>query len=183
MQRSLEPSSRRLDPQHRLPLTRLVLAFAIVLALLASGCAVKLAPSYDRSIVEGLSSANEQTLILFASVSSGATSTTFASRETTYNGLIGKFDALRIQAAARPMPRPLFTQIFAGGPSADTAPKELDVLKAPTPAVLDTVLATLTEMRNTDRTSGLTSTRVMLFKNEFSISMEQALVYEKALER
>jgi hypothetical protein len=183
MQRSRDPSSLRFDLQQGLPLARLVLVFTIALGFIASGCAVKLAPSYDRSIVEGLSTANEQTLILFASVSSGVPSTTFANRETTYNGLIGKFDALRIQAAARPMPRPLFTQIFAGGPSADTAPKELDVLKAPTPGVLDTVLATLTEMRNTDRSSGLTSTRVMLFKNEFSISMEQALVYGKVLKR
>ena len=171
------------DRERWLALARLAVVFTMVLSVVAGGCAVKLAPSYDRSIVEGLSSANEQTLILFASVSSGVESGTFGSRETTYNGLIGKFDALRIQAAARPMPRPLFTQIFAGGPSADTAPKELDVLKAPTPGVLETVLGTLTEMRNTDRSSGLTATRVTLFKNEFSISMEQALVYEKALER
>jgi hypothetical protein len=61
---------------------------AFVLVALLSGCAVKLAPNYDRILVDGLAKANEDAMILFASASS-STPGTFDKRENVYNGLIG----------------------------------------------------------------------------------------------
>ena len=169
--------------QQSLAFLRVAIVWTILLSVVVSSCAVRLAPTYDRSIVDGLTTVNVQTLTLFASVSSGVTSATFANREGTYNDVIGKFDALRIQAAARPTPRSLAAQIFGSGPNSDTAPKNIEVLEAPTPAVIATIVRTITTMRDSDKASGLTPTVVSLFKGEFEISIDQALVYEKALER
>ena len=77
------------------------LAVAVVLA----GCGVRLAPNYDRSIIDGLGRANEETMTLFATVASGAPKNTFPARSQTYDELIGKFDALRLEAQVRPSPQ------------------------------------------------------------------------------
>jgi hypothetical protein len=122
-------------------------------------------------------------MTLFASVSSGTSSASFAQRESKYNALIGKLDALRIQANARPTPRPLVLQTIGVGPSINSDPKNIEVLKSPTPAMLRTMIGTMTAMRDTDKQFGLTSRLTIGFKREFEISMDQALVYEKALER
>jgi hypothetical protein len=151
----------------------------LVLVALASGCAVRLAPGYDRSLVDGLAKANEDAMTLFASVSS-TTRETFGAREPTYNALIGKFDALRLQSQARPTPQPLIFQVFGIGGDPKTAPKLLD---APTPKILQTVVDTLTRMRDTDRRQGLTDNLAQGFKSSYEISMDQVLTYEKALER
>jgi len=96
---------RRRHPAGR----RCSIAVAVLSAaiLLMTGCTVQLAPSYDTTIVDGLTSANEQAMTLFASVSSGTEGSPFSDREKTYNELIGKFGALRVQALARPTPQPL----------------------------------------------------------------------------
>lgn len=169
--------------RHGLALGRLFILVCALGACALGACAVRLAPDFDRTIVDGLTSANNTTLTLFASVSSGSNKTTFASRKPTYDRLIGAFDALRIQAQARPTPRPLLLQLIGGGPSPGTAPKDIDVLKAPTPAILATIVDILTTMRDTDQAFGLSRTLVIGFKNEFETSIDQALVYEKALER
>jgi len=167
---------------------RFALLPMLVLLIFVSGCAIRLAPAFDRNIVDGLTEANEETLTLFASVSSGVQASTFPTREATYNALIGKFDALRIQAQARPEPRPLVTQLFGGGPDSNIAApmnikSTIPVLMSPTPSVLMTIVGSLTTMRDTDRMSGLSPAVGRLFKGEFEISIDQALVYEKALER
>jgi hypothetical protein len=45
--------------------------WVIVAVIMLGGCAVKLAPDFDRTIVDGLTQANENAMTLFASVSSG----------------------------------------------------------------------------------------------------------------
>lgn len=148
------------------------------------GCAVKLAPDYDRTIVEGLGKANEEIMTLFASVSAGTEKATFKTeREATYNQIIGKLDALRLQVDARPTPRPYILQIFGIGKSTDKEPDDIEVLNAPTSDVLKTMAGTLVKMRDTDREKGISSGLVEGFKRSVEISMDQALTYEKALER
>jgi hypothetical protein len=77
----------------------------------------------------------------------------------------------------------LFLQTIGAGPSVNSNPKNIEVLKSPTSAVLATMIGTMTTMRDTDRQFGLTGRLAVGFKREFEISMDQALVYEKALER
>lgn len=159
-----------------------VAGVALVL-LLVAGCAIKLAPNYDKTIVDGLTKANQDTLILFASVSSGTTAATFPDREATYNDLIGAFDALRIQANARPTPRPYVLQILGLGHAEDKQPQDIDVLQTPTPGILQQIVATLTRMRDNDEAKGLSAAIITGFKNSYETSIDQALTYEKALER
>lgn len=167
---------------------RLVQGWRTVFALVAaaailSGCAVQLAPDYDRTIVGGLSTANEQTMIMFATVSQEPSKASFGKNEKTYNALIGQFDALRLQAKSRPTPRPAFLQFIGGGGDPNKKPDQIEILKSPTPEILNTIAKTLVKMRDRHKATGLTTTVVTGFKQSYEISIDQALTYEKALER
>jgi hypothetical protein len=154
----------------------------VVLGL--TGCAIQLAPSFDRSIVDGLAAANEQTMTLFASVSAGTRKEAYGPREPAYNGAIGKFDALRIQAEARPVPRPILHRVFGVGPSVDAEPAEISTLdQAPSIPAIQEIVNTITRMRDQDRSRGLSPNVVAGYKNAYESSIDQAITYEKALER
>ena len=152
------------------------LAVPLLVAMAISGCAVQLAPGYDPSIVNGLEEANEETMALFASVSAGVGRGTFGRREDSYNRIIGKLEALRLSAQARPSAS---GALFLRGRAANAIP----TLDSPTPDVLATASEAITQMRDTDRGAGLTPFVVDGFKRSFSLSMQQALTYEKALQR
>jgi hypothetical protein len=159
---------------------RIVPIFAALLAAFTVvGCGIQLAPNYDRTIVEGLAKANEEAMTLFATVSTGTRPNTFPRRERTYDELVGKFDALRLQATVRPNPQPPAATSFFGG----TQQRVADAASAPTADILTTIMRTITMMRETDRKAGLQPVVVVNFKREFEISMQQALTYERALER
>jgi hypothetical protein len=93
------------------PLLRGLLFLLVMLSI--SGCALRLVPDFDRTIVDGLSKANEQTQVFLASVQKGTKPSGFSARKGTYNSLIGQFEALRVQAAARPAPPPLRSRVLA----------------------------------------------------------------------
>ena len=78
--------------------------FVILLGLLLSACAIRLAPEYSPSIAEELENLNQEIMVLFASVDGGASASTFDNREDTYASIIGRLDALRVTAIARPNP-------------------------------------------------------------------------------
>ena len=181
-------ATERERPMQRRPVVKLhkgrhalLASFTCVLVLAA--CTVKLAPDYDPGILDALTKANELTLTHFAAVSSGVPPKTFATREATYNGLIGKFDAVRVQVSSRPTPQSMIAKLFGIGPSGDSQRGDIEILEAPTASVLETIISTLTEMRDTDREEGLKPFRVQGFKRSYETSIDQALTYEKALER
>jgi hypothetical protein len=157
---------------------------ALFLNLTISGCTVQLAPSYDKTIIDGLTAANVETLTLFASVSSGVDGSGYAKREVTYNEIIGEFDALRIQALARPTPRPLLAKVFGMGPSENSKPTDIEKLDtAPSIPAMESIIKTITKMRDDDSKGKLNENLVQGFKRSYEISIDQALTYEKALER
>ncbi len=165
--------------------------FALCCLLLASAvaaCTIQLAPSYDKTIVDGLTAANQQALTFFASVQNGTTGD-FSKREATYNDLIGKFDALRVQAEARPMPRSLVSRLLGIGPSENTPPGEIEKLStAPTIDSLGAIIDTFSKMKSDDEEASkagktLDKFRIGLLKQSYLTSIDQALTYEKALER
>ncbi len=67
------------------------LAIALMFALVVSACTTQLAPSYDQSLVDQLSSADKQTLTLFASVSAGSEASEYTKFSGQYDNLIGTF--------------------------------------------------------------------------------------------
>lgn len=166
---------------------RFLVIFVAVFVL--TSCAVKLAPEYDKSIINGLAKANTETLTLFAGISDGAEKDTFSQREKAYNSIIGQFDALRVQVSARPTPRSLIAEWFGLGTPDVTTEGEIEnigLLKAPTADILQEIVNTLIRMRETDQKGTLSKQKMAGeggFPNSYEISIRQALTYEKALER
>lgn len=153
---------------------------AVVFAVFLTACSINLAPAHDPSLVQGLSDANNDAMILFADVSTGVDEATFGERRETYNSIIGRIDALRLQASARPLPSPAVSRTLRERLGDENAEM---ILTPPTESSLAEVAETLTRMRDTDRARGLTPTLVQGFRNNYEISMDQALTYEKALQR
>ena len=163
-----------------------LLSFFQLLAVLLvlSGCAIQLAPAYDKTIIEGLTDANEQTLVLFASVSSGVSASGFAKREQTFNEVIGKFDAVETQVRTRPYPRSLLAKVTGSGPPIDAKPSQLPRLdQAPSIQAIASIVDVLTHMREFDRAGRLSKSILTGLRQSYDIAIDQALTYEKALER
>jgi hypothetical protein len=160
-------------------ITLLVLVAAAISNLV--GCMAHLAPDYDQAIVDGLTKANEQAMTLFASVSSGTTlASPFSAREAAYNSTIGKFDALRLEVLARPVPQPPSSR---ASPTNGAALGAAGPPRAPSANSLTTIVKSLTQMRNRDKSGPMPADVVALFKNNYELSFSQALTYEEALKR
>ncbi|WP_138472187.1 hypothetical protein [Poseidonocella sp. HB161398] len=164
--------------QHLAKIRSIWLSVVIVLA----ACTVTLAPPYDAELASGLDSTNQTTLILFSALSQGASADEFSRFQGQYDAAIGQFDALRIRADARETP-PLSRkaieniQLFPEFCGMD------DGCVNPTPGILETLLSTLRQMRNTHRSRGLPADKVALFKNDYEIAITQALNVEQSFNR
>lgn len=156
----------------------------LVVFLFLGGCAVQLAPTFDRTIVDGLAAANEDALILFASVSDGASRQTFAGRKDHYDRVIGTFDALVIQARARPFPQSGLARSLRVNPRLAADLSEIPrIEEAPSIGAMEKIVEIMKRMRATDGRRGLTAFVVDGFKNPYLTAIDQALIYEKALQR
>lgn len=152
------------------------LLLGVVLALM--GCTAALTPSYDAELVSGVNEANEQALILFSKVSGGSSAARFAALSPTYDEIIGKFDALRIRAAARDVP-PMGQQIAARLCPDDPDPS---ACANASPGSLQTIVQNFQRMKQEHQQNGLTSLEVQAFKNAYETSIEQVLLVETALQ-
>ena len=154
MARRLLQQFTRADPRDVVGTARLL---ALLLVLVTTsvglpGCMEHLAPDYDQSIVDGLASANEQTMILFASISSGTTASSFPTREATYNSVIGEFDALRLEVMARSTPQPpSFLAPTADGKTSNASGT------APSARSLNTIVQKLSQMRKMDQSGPMSA--------------------------
>lgn len=162
--------------------TRIVVGFTLALSLLLGGCTAQLAPSYDAALVESINETNPSLLVFFASVDEGAQSAGYGGREKTYNGLIGRFEAMAAQSRARPIPDSEAVKRIdkAFARQGWAAPVDGQI---PSAVAFDMIAGTLTKMRNTDKKQGLTKMEVAAFKGQCMIALDQALTYEAFLER
>lgn len=162
------------------------LAVALLGLTLLSACAVKLAPEYDKAIFDGLSKANEEAMTLFSTVGAGTRQADFAKRQPAYDGVIGKLDAVRLQIDSRVTPEQpaLMSAILkrTAVPSG-AAGEPADLPAVPSLGSLERLIQTTKSMRDVDSKTGLSAMLVAGYKMRFEISMEQALTYEKALNR
>lgn len=150
--------------------------------ILLTGCLTQLAPQYDRALFDGITRANQSLMEFFASVNEGAEQTGFATRESSYNRLIGAVESLALQSRARPMPENEITEkVNRYLDERGIAPVDGDV--APSADALDQIAVQLTKMKAVDRERGLKPGAVALFKNAVVISMDQAMTYESFLDR
>lgn len=151
------------------------------LLLVLAGCATQLVPFYDKAIVDGLTAVNVDTMELMAATSGGASKETFAQREGRYNRIIGNFDALALQAAARPEPVNNIPEVVKKMAAKRGMTEPMQVV--PSAVAFGEIVKTLTKMRDTDRKQGVTAMEVQAFKGQTLIYLDQALTYEAALER
>ena len=155
------------------------IGLVIGLALLLTSCVLRAAPAYDPSIVMGLQEANTEALQLFAAVSQGTTARTFPDRRKRYEDVIGRFDALRVETLSRRVPRPPFV---SGITARASAAVDGDIAN-PTPTYLESILRTLTRMRDVDRARGLMAENVKLYKRSYVERITEAFHVEKAFQR
>ncbi|RJG13555.1 hypothetical protein D3879_10040 [Pseudomonas cavernicola] len=153
----------------------------VALVVTLAACATQLAPLYDKALVDGLTSANADTMELIASAAGGTTKETFPSREAQYNKVIGSLDALALQAAARPVPTNNVFDAVKKIVGSSNAPVLSQVISSST--ALAGISETVSKMRETDKKQGVTGLEVQAFKGQALIYMDQALTYEAALER
>lgn len=148
----------------------------LVALLWLSGCATQLAPAYDERIVDGLTRANTDAMTVFAAFSAGAPTSRFAPYRDRYDQLIGTLNALEMQIAARPtpaVPAPL---------AAALAERAVDVSGPPVEPIQG-MSRTITMMRDTHATTGLTAGEVEGMRRQWAIYADQALTYEAYLNR
>ena len=166
----------------RLP--RLVRGLLPALVLLSlAGCLTQLAPDYDKAIVDGITSVDEEALTLFATVEAGTKSGSFAERKESYDKVIGKLDSLRLLVSTRPIPARhnaavAIVKQLPGAENIDPAD-----FSAPTFHFVEHMSAIVTEMRDRDKRIGLRTEIVDLYRSEFEFEMVNTLTYEKALQR
>ncbi len=158
------------------------LTFSVAVILFLSGCAVTLAPNYDKAIVDGLLATNIALMEHFAATAAGTEKETFVEREQRYNHLIGNLDALAIQTKARPVPSNKVTEKINNSLS-ERGIQVTDGDEAPSATALDAISKTITKMRDTDRKQGVTAVEVAAFKGQVVIFLDQAITYENFLER
>lgn len=161
---------------------RLVL-FGTILFL--SGCAVSLAPKFNQSIVDNLSSASSEVFQVLATASDGTKKDDYNTREQLYNHAIGNLESLNLQISARPIPQNKITtkiiiQVNEHLKQKGIAPIDLSQ-STPSATAVENITANITKMRDTDKLQGLTKLEVQAFKNNIQLFLDQALTYERFL--
>jgi hypothetical protein len=161
-----------------------VIAFLAV-ALVLAGCGIRLAPNYDRDIIDGLARTNEDALTLFASVANGAPPGSYPRRVDAYNALQGKLESVGAMVKARGTPQPPATGVaLLGVVGVQNAQQQADQYMQPsTGPNIEAMIRIVNLMRNDDSRGKLSALSVMTLKNNFSAEMNQALTYEKFLNR
>lgn len=154
----------------------------LLLALSLGGCAIRLVPSYDPALVEGLDRLNMRTLSLFGALDGGASATEFSRYEDEYAELIGGFEALAMRAEARPVPQ-LANRLTRLGAVAELCGSDAAACVNSSPAAMAEIVVTLARMRDLHRDRGLPEELRLGFKRSYQISIHQAMTVETALSR
>ena len=160
--------------------------FTVALAafLFLAGCATQLAPTYDKSVVDGLNAANTDTMTLLALVSDGTKPEDYNSRAEKYATLIGKLDSLTILAGARPMPKNKVSDVVNKFlEKRGTTQIAEDDATPPSVHAIKKVSETIEKIRNIDKKQGVTATEVFGFRGQVIIYLDQAITYENFLQR
>lgn len=149
--------------------------------LLITSCKTVLAPAYDKAIVDGVIATSQKTMTFLAWISEGTSNTTFEFRENTYNELIGAYDALKLQARARPIPKKMAIEkinklLQAKGTNTVAG-------NYPSAFAFEKIAETLTKMKEEDQNNGIKPIAMQAFRGMIEIYLDQAITYESFLKR
>lgn len=156
-------------------------ALAICLILLVAACGARIVPLFDEDVVAGLNRANEQTLVLFSSLSAGARKAEFGAYAAKYDAVIGAFEAVKNRASARvvpPLPAYLAKAKLTGEICGDD---DTTTCLNSSPRFIGRILDILTQMRESHRTGDVDRAEVKIYKATYAVSIHQALTVETAL--
>jgi hypothetical protein len=155
--------------------------------LIATSCAVSLAPRFDQGIIDNLSTTSIEVFQLLSEVSEGTTSSDFDKREEEYNEVIGKLEALALQINARPVPDNKTVDKIISKANSSLQKKGSTLISvnetAPSATALKNVTANVTKMKQTDKLQGITAVEALAFKNNIELFFDQALTYERFLNK
>ncbi len=152
---------------------------AALALLLLGGCQAQLAPAYDQSIVQALGTANTNGMALFDQVAQNPSNPQgYAAVQASYTALIALLEATKVQIDSRPMP-----STPSGASLLGKAISDIQAMQAPSSGVVALLAQTIATMRSAHAGRSLSLIEVQAFKGQFTISMQQALIYEKALAR
>jgi hypothetical protein len=155
--------------------------------LIVAGCAVSLAPRFDQGIIDNLSGTSTEVFQLLSEVSEGTTNADFDKREDKYNQVIGKLEALALQINARPVPDNKTVDKIIRKTNSSLQKKGTTLISAnqtaPSATALKNVTANVTKMKQTDKLQGVTATEALAFKNNIELFFDQALTYERFLNK
>ena len=160
----------------------------LALLILLNGCAVQLAPQYDEFIDKNLAALNQSIASFVAGVPvAGYPKSSFSDHEKYYADPLGKIQALKARAAARPVAQPLIAKWLGLGEKAE------DVIgigeKIPSVESLRIVAERLSKMREIHQggkdggSSGLSAAFAQRMGEQIQIAMNNAITYELALKR
>lgn len=162
--------------------TFLGLIVFLFFVLSITGCAVQLAPTYNKDIVTGITVANKDVLEFLSSVDAGTTQSTFANRKDKYDKLIGAFESISTQIKARPIPSNKVKDKVNELLSKRGVQKLVDA-DYPSQIAIEEIVKNLKKMKDKDGNSDIGKTAIDVFKSAINISVDQALTYENFLER
>ena len=163
-----------------------ILLFLNIL-LIAASCAVSLTPRFDQGIIDNLSTTSTEVFQLLSEVSEGTTNADFNKREEQYNQVIGKLEALALQINARPVPDNKTVDKIISKANSSLQKKGTTLISAdqtaPSATALKNVTANVVKMKQTDKLQGITATEALAFKNNIQLFFDQALTYERFLNK
>lgn len=154
--------------------------------IFVSGCAVSLAPKFDQTIVDNLSSTSTETFQLLAEVSNGTSNADFDKREGQYNSVIGKLEALELQINARPLPHNKTVDKIIDKANERLKARNVGTLitagdTSPSATAIAEIVKNINQMKISDKAGTLTATTVQIFKGFIVLYFDQALTYERFL--
>ena len=157
---------------------------ALWVCLGVGGCAGTFSPAEDDTVLESLKEINLEAMTLFASLAAGVRSDSFSARAQDYTVLVGKVDAVALLAGARLAPvKSLSEDVQQLLSQRGAAPAQTDTAISPSAYALQKISQTLSKMRDIDRRAGLGPLEARAFKAQTSIYLDQAITYEKFLQR
>jgi hypothetical protein len=165
-------------------LFRYCLFIALVFCL--GSCAVSLAPRYEQAIVDDLSIVSSEIFQLTASLSPKASTSDFSKRESDYNKVIGRIEALEFQIKARPIPKNKQVEGIINKVNEHLKAKGINTLInvndiSPSATALKNLRENIEKMKEVDQQQGITKTELKVFKGFIELYLDQALTFEKYL--
>ena len=155
----------------------------LAVLLVLGACTVQLAPAYDEFIDTSLADLNTAIAAFIAGVpTDGYDQASFDNHQQFYAATLGRIQALKTRAAARPVPEPAVVQWLGLGETAETVAGVGDQL--PTVQSLGIVADRITNLRDRHNSdSGLGQTFAVRTGEQIQIALSNAITYELALKR